>query len=105
MPLSAHNSPLVSGATFDLKQGHSGAMPGRLRALRAFCLAGERIEVDAIVSLNAATASELISAGKLVREPVPAPDPVKTPAPDVSDTAAAVASAPANPSPKAKKAD
>lgn len=91
MPLSAHNSPLVSGATFDLKQGHSGAMPGRLRALRAFCLAGERIEVDAIVSLDAATASELISAGKLVREPIPAAAP--TPASKDNKPAAATTAA------------
>lgn len=79
MALTAQNSPLVSGAAFDLKRGRLGAVPGRLRVVRAFCIRGERQEVGSIVQLEAATASELISAGKLVREPVP-PAPPATPA-------------------------
>jgi hypothetical protein len=75
MALTAQNSPLVSGATYDLKNGRHGAKPGRLRVVRAFCVAGERQEAGTIVQLDAATASELISAGKLVRESIPAPAP------------------------------
>ena len=91
MALTAQNSPLVSGATYDLKNGRHGARPGRLRVVRAICIAGQRIEVGEIVNLDAATASELISAGKLMREPIPAAAP--TPASKDNKPAAATTAA------------
>ena len=89
MALTAQNSPLVSGATYDLKNGRHGAKPGRLRVVRAICIAGRRIDVGEIVNVDAATASELISAGKLVREPVPAAPPPTDPNPAEADASAA----------------
>ena len=72
MPLTTQNSPLVSGE-FDFKRGRLDAKAGQLRVVRAFCINGERIEVGEIASgISASSASELISAGKLVREPVAA---------------------------------
>ena len=94
MALTAQNSPLVAGSEFDLKQGRLAAKAGQLRVVRAICVKGQRIEVGEIArGLDPSTATELISAGKLVREPVPAePSTDKKSADTSKPTAKAAAS-------------
>lgn len=62
MTLTAHNSALVQG----MRPGRRASGPVRL--LRAVCIKGERVEAGELVHADPALASELIGAGKAVRE-------------------------------------
>lgn len=77
MAIAAKGSPLVSGGGGATRSAAPAAGPVRL--LRAICIKGQRIEPGALLQLDRALASELISAGKAERTAALLA-PVQTPA-------------------------
>lgn len=76
--LSAETSALVSGGM--RAPAVAAAPPVAVRVLRPFMWGGQRVEVDAEISVDRWQAAELVTAGKALRIAPAAAAPTPTPA-------------------------